>query len=438
MFIVDYREITVPEGRQRKEFKPEKIVELANSISSIGLIHPIVVRREGGKVILVAGERRLKALTYVWTFGNTVRCGLGIYGENEVPCIDRGEMTGIEAYELELEENVRREDLTWQESAQATSQLYELRRLQAEKRGETPPTVAELASEIRGDSGSAHQTTKEEIIVSKHLDDPDVAKASSVKEAFKVLKRKEEAKKVAELGESVGKTYSPNIHEVVHGNCLRVMQGYPDNCVDVFLTDPPYGIDADQFGDSGGRVVGAHFYKDDFQTWSTLMQDFGKLSFRLAKQNAHAYVFCDVDNFVFLKSYMSAGGWKCFRTPLVWVNPTAMRTPWIDMGPQRKYQLCLFAVKGDRLVNKICPDVVTFSSDENLGHPAQKPVDLYKDFLARSVRPGDTVMDPFCGSGPIFPAAHQLKCKAIGIEQDDVAYGISVKRIQTLGDSNAT
>lgn len=432
MHTVDIRELHVLDSRQRKEFKPESIVELANSISSIGLIHPIVVRKDGNKTVLVAGERRLRALQYVWNFGKSVKCGESTYEEHEVPCIYQGELDDLTAYEMELEENIRREDLTWQEKAKATSQLFELRRLQSEKRGEPAPTVASVAAEIRGDSGSAYQATREELVVSRHLDDPDVAKAKSAAEAFKVIKRKEEIRRSAELGESIGRTFTSAVHELYHGDCLQKMDDLPEGAIDVILTDPPYGIDADQFGDSGGKTPGSHFYKDDFETWSALMQLFALKSYRVAKDGSHLYCFCDVDNFVFLKSYLAVAGWKCFRTPLIWVNPTAMRTPWVDAGPQRKYQICLYAVKGNRPVTRIFPDVVTYPSDENLNHPAQKPVELYKDLLRRSIRPGDTVLDPFCGSGPIFPAAHDLRVKAIGIEQDQAAYGISVERIKKL------
>ena len=65
---------------------------------------------------------------------------------------------------------------------------------------------------------------------------------------------------------------------------------------------------------------------------------------------------------------------------------------------------------------------------------AQKPIALYQDLLSRSYRPGDKVLDPFCGSGPIFPAAHSLKCEATGIEIEPGNYGISVSRIQALAE----
>jgi site-specific DNA-methyltransferase (adenine-specific) len=76
--------------------------------------------------------------------------------------------------------------------------------------------------------------------------------------------------------------------------------------------------------------------------------------------------------------------------------------------------------------------VLDYPSDENLGHAAQKPVALLEDLLRRSALPGNVVCDPFCGSGSIFPAAHALKCRAVGVELDPASYGISVQRIEGL------
>jgi DNA modification methylase len=105
------------------------------------------------------------------------------------------------------------------------------------------------------------------------------------------------------------------------------------------------------------------------------------------------------------------------------------------MGPRRGYELVLYAVKGDRNVNAIVSDVFTADTDENLGHAAQKPVSAYAELLRRSVAAGDLVVDPFCGSGPIFPAAHSLKCKAIGIELDPAFHGICLERLQALKEA---
>jgi DNA modification methylase len=258
-----------------------------------------------------------------------------------------------------------------------------------------------------------------------------VAAAKSRKEAFKALKRDEETKRNAELGRSVGATFTASMHTLRQGDCLEVMKELANESFDVILTDPPYGIDAQDFGDSDGKA-GAHFYADDYGTWKKLMIEFTIQSMRLAKPQAHAYIFCDIDNFQELKRLMQMAEWKVFRTPFIWVNPTAMRTPWPDQGPQRKWQICLYAVKGSRTVTRIYSDVITYPSDINLGHQAQKPVALYQDLLRRSIRPGDTVLDPFCGTGTIFPAAHELKCRATGIELDAAACGIAAKRLEAL------
>jgi DNA modification methylase len=60
-------------------------------------------------------------------------------------------------------------------------------------------------------------------------------------------------------------------------------------------------------------------------------------------------------------------------------------------------------------------------------------VELYINLLKRSVKPGDSVLDCFAGTGTIFPAAHSLQCLATGIEADPNYYGISLKRLQALG-----
>jgi len=432
LLSINVNEILIDKHRQRKTISQEDVLRLANSIAANGLIQPVVVRKDPeGNYLLVAGERRLRALTHLWFFDNQVRCGEFQFEVEHVPCIYQGDMDPDDAFEMELEENIRRVDLSWQERAQATAELNERRKRRAAAAGLAAPTIEELAETTHGSSGESLQRTRAEILVAPHLSDPDVAAASSPKEALKLLQRKEQASKNAALALSIGKSLIDE-HTLHQGECFRVLEDIPDGTFDVILTDPPYGIDADQFSDSGGRVAGAHFYDDSWKTWNTLAKRLAVESYRVAKPQAHAYIFCDIDNFVLLKGFFQEQEWRVFRTPLVWVNPTAMRAPWPEHGPQRKYQICLFAVKGNRPVNRIYPDVVTYASDDNLGHHAQKPVALYLDLLTRSVRPGDTVLDPFGGTGPVIPAAHELKCRATYIEQDPAAFGIGVKRLEGL------
>lgn len=435
MHLIKADEIAVPQSRQRKELDYKALMDLSASIASVGLIHPVVVRGNDKGFILVAGERRLKAIETIWGMGLSFTYGSTIVDEGLIPCNFLKDLDPLDAMEIELEENIRRTDLTWQERSEATAQLYELRKLQAEKSGGEAPTTASLAGELYPDHhpGAGHEAVRKEIILAKHLKDPDVAAAKSMDEGIKVIRRKEESARQEALGVSVGRTFSSKSHTLLQGDCLEVMKEMPAGQFDVILTDPPYGIDAQEFNDSGGKAnaVG-HTYDDSLDNWIPLMRVFAAQSLRVAKAQAHVYVFCDVDNFLRLRNFMADSGWRCFRTPIVWHNPASQRAPWPQMGPHRRYQLCLYAVKGDRPVLKLAPDVVTYASDQNLGWAAQKPVDLYRDFLMRSCRAGDSVLDPFCGSGTIFAAAHGLKVKATGIEVDRIAYGISVMRLGEL------
>ena len=106
--LIPVSSIKVPKDRQRK--KLEKIPELANSIDRNGLLHPVVVTR---KRVLVAGERR-------WTAFKLLK-------KKEIPVHYLDELSPYEARAIELEENIKRLDLSWQENALATEEYHALR-----------------------------------------------------------------------------------------------------------------------------------------------------------------------------------------------------------------------------------------------------------------------------------------------------------------------
>ncbi len=88
----------------RKRFDEAKLEELAASIREHGVVEPILVRKEGGRYRIVAGERRWRAAQ---------RAGL-----REVPALVR-EASDREAFELALVENIQRADLNAIEEAEA-------------------------------------------------------------------------------------------------------------------------------------------------------------------------------------------------------------------------------------------------------------------------------------------------------------------------------
>jgi DNA modification methylase len=421
--------VIIATDRQRKEFKADIMADLQTSIEKRGLLHAIVLRGD----TLVAGERRLRAMADLHDLGIPFTYDSEQVPIGHIPYTDLSSLSPVEAMEAELEENVCRDDLTWQERTAATAKLMRVRGLLAKERGEAPPTVAEITEQSRPTTSAGHkQSVHRDILLADHLHNPAVANAPSQVEAFKILRREERAEKFRNLSATVGDTFSSKVHQVINDNCLEWMKAQPAERFDVILTDPPYGMGADEFGDAGGKTGREHSYTDDDATLSLILETAPREFFRLAKAEAHLYVFCDIDGFPRWRGLLAAAGWKVFRTPLIWQKPSAYRAPWPDQGPQRKYELIVYAVKGGRKTLRLGGDIIANNPDPNIGHNAQKPVGLYRDLLTRSALPGDTVFDPFAGSGPLIEAAHQEQCRAVCVEQDPLYYGMILNRLKEL------
>lgn len=105
---VPITEIVRDEDQPRKEFAPEALEALANSIKEHGVLQPLVVVKEGDKYKIVAGERRFRASKMV--------------GLEKVPVIIRT-LEAQERLEISIIENAQREDLNAIEMATAYAKL---------------------------------------------------------------------------------------------------------------------------------------------------------------------------------------------------------------------------------------------------------------------------------------------------------------------------
>ena len=67
---------------------------------------------------------------------------------------------------------------------------------------------------------------------------------------------------------------------------------------------------------------------------------------------------------------------------------------------------------------------------ERVGYPTQKPILLLERIIELVTNEGDTVLDPFCGSGTTLVASQLLKRKYIGLDQSEEAIELSKKRLE--------
>lgn len=125
---VDITDIIPNSEQPRQKFDSEKLIELAESIKSKGLIQPIIVTKQGEKYVIIAGERRWRA------------CGLA--GLKKIPVIVKDINDDKERLELALIENIQREDLNSVEVAIAYKNLIE-------KFGYTQEELAKIVGKSR-------------------------------------------------------------------------------------------------------------------------------------------------------------------------------------------------------------------------------------------------------------------------------------------------
>ena len=106
--LIDINLIKSNESQPRKLFDDEKIMELAESIKSNGIIQPLILRKDKDEYIIVAGERRWRAAKYI--------------GIKEIPAVIM-DLTEKQILEISLIENIQREDLNSIEEAIAYKKL---------------------------------------------------------------------------------------------------------------------------------------------------------------------------------------------------------------------------------------------------------------------------------------------------------------------------
>jgi site-specific DNA-methyltransferase (adenine-specific) len=189
---------------------------------------------------------------------------------------------------------------------------------------------------------------------------------------------------------------------IIQGDCLEVMKGFADKSFDLVLTDPPYGIgeaagknksrgllaiSKDYGNEAWDNQIPSREYFDEMRRVSKNQIIFGGNYFVEYLENSPCWIVWDKDN----------GATNFADCELAWTSfKTAVRR---------------FKFRWQGMLQ------------ENMGkhkeirqHPTQKPVELFKWLIEKYTTEGDTILDPFMGSGTTLVAAKYLGRNATGIE----------------------
>jgi len=211
------------------------------------------------------------------------------------------------------------------------------------------------------------------------------------------------------------------IGKVTQGDCLEVMQGMPDKCVDLVLTDPPYGIKrdkgfggADGFG-GNGKPIPRNIYSDNWDYEIPSKEYFYEI-LRISKNtmifggNFFAHILPQSTHWIF---------WDKIQTmptfgdgELIWTN--------FKKKSIKKY---VFEFNG-----------LLSASKDKREHPTQKPSELIEWLIRDYSSKDDIICDPYLGSGTTALACEKLGRRWIGIEKEDKYCTIARDRIKKEQD----
>ena len=203
-----------------------------------------------------------------------------------------------------------------------------------------------------------------------------------------------------------------------HGDCLEILPALGK--VDAVVTDPPYAIPTQV---ASGRTITRNVgdlsliesaFRQHMILWKAAVGESGRI-----------FVFCDGASY----SVIYRAAYSCFNlASLVWDKGR------IGMGREFRKQH-EFVIHGWGAATNVIPSNGIGHSDilkhnpvpvNVRQHPAEKPVQIILDLLRVC---GQTILDPFMGSGTTGVACANLGRKFIGIEIERKYFDIACERI---------
>ena len=244
---------------------------------------------------------------------------------------------------------------------------------------------------------------------------------------------------------------------ILQGNCVDLMNGLPEASVDLVFADPPYNLqlEGDLLRPDSSRVDGVDNdwdQFDSFQAYDEYTRDWLTAARRVLKPNGALWVIGSYHNIFRVGAILQDLGYWMLND-VVWrkTNPmpnfrgrrftNAHETLiWCAKSKVSKY---LFNYEAMKNLNEdlqmrsdwelpICTGRERLKKDGQKVHPTQKPESLLYRVILSSSEVGDTILDPFFGTGTTGAVAKRLGRDWIGIDRETDYVSIAQDRIDAV------
>ena len=442
--------IHIRPDRQRKDLGD--LTALKASLLNVGLINPIVVEEVDGQFYLIAGERRFTAWSQLASEGQL---------PGTIPCTRLDTLSPSVRHEIELEENIKRKDLTWQEYVQAIEEMFQLKNCS---------TNEELANYL----GISESSVVRARIIWANRDNPKVFAADNLTAAYSICRRENartieniradmgqfledmleeskngteskseskpqtgalrcgtsisqstgddtrslsnvETESVAVSGSSAKDPY-PTV-QIIAGNFVEWAETYSGPKFNLLHLDFPYGINHQK--SAQGNTKNFDNYDDSPEVYIQLVQALAKAQDRLLAESCHVICWMSLKFQAWTDKQFEAMGFTPLLQPYHWYksdNKGIVADP--TCGMRNVCEYARIYIRARRPVVKCIANLFPWPCTKKF-HVSEKPLEMEHHLLSAFVDSHTRMLDPTCGSGTSIMASLEYKPEfALGIELD--------------------
>lgn len=218
--------------------------------------------------------------------------------------------------------------------------------------------------------------------------------------------------------------------KIICGDSLIELKNIPDKSISLIVTDPPYNLNKD-YGNNQDKLEFDE-YLDFSRKWLTEAK-------RVLKDDGTIYVFMGMRYISYIYDILEKELGMHFNSWITWFytqgigktkgfsprhddilmftkNPKKFTFNLDSIRVPQKYYRSINNMRGANPGNVWEFSHMHYCNKNRKKHPTQKPEGLYERMILASSNEGDTILDPFLGSGTLLRVCQQTNRNGIGIE----------------------